>query len=195
MSNSTTPVVELPKPGQRLLSLDFLRGLTMVLLTLESAGLYGWLEEAAKDSSWGGAIMTQFGHHPWHGLHFWDLVQPVFMSVAGTAMAFSIRKQSIDHTWGQRFRKTLKRSGWLFFWGVLDYAVRKEGLSFELWDVLTQLSFATLIAFLIIEWSVPAQIVVPGTAATVTAGTTMGLTANAATAEVSLPPSLLTRHR
>ncbi|HEX9511730.1 MAG TPA: DUF5009 domain-containing protein [Puia sp.] len=158
MSNSTTSLIAPPPPGQRLLSLDFLRGLTMVLLTLESAGLYTWLEQAAKDSAWGMPIMNQFGHHPWHGLHFWDLVQPVFMSVAGTAMAFSIRKQSIDHTWGQRFRKTLKRSGWLFFWGVLDYAVRKEGLSFELWDVLTQLAFTTLVAFLIIDWPVAAQI-------------------------------------
>jgi predicted acyltransferase len=50
----------------------------------------------------------------------------------------------------------------LFFWGVLDYAVRKNGLSFELWDVLTQLSFTTLLAFLIMDWSVNAQIFVSG---------------------------------
>ena len=54
--------------------------------------------------------------------------------------------------------KILKRSGWLFFWGVLDYAVRPGGLSFELWDVLTQLSFTTLVAFLIFQWSAKAQI-------------------------------------
>ena len=40
----------------------------------------------------------------------------------------------------------------LFFFGVLDYAVRPGGLSFELWDVLTQLSFTTLVAFLIFRW-------------------------------------------
>jgi len=43
---------------------------------------------------------------------------------------------------------------------VLDYAVRKNGLSFELWDVLTQLSFTTLVAFLIMDWSVRAQLLV-----------------------------------
>ncbi|MEJ0034354.1 MAG: hypothetical protein WDO15_30245 [Bacteroidota bacterium] len=37
-------------------------------------------------------------------------------------------------------------------------AVRKDGLSFELWDVLTQLSFTTLVAFLIYRWSPAAQI-------------------------------------
>jgi predicted acyltransferase len=41
---------------------------------------------------------------------------------------------------------------------VLDYAVRPKGLSFELWDVLTQLSFTTLVAFLIFRWSSIAQI-------------------------------------
>jgi predicted acyltransferase len=42
---------------------------------------------------------------------------------------------------------------------VLDYSVRPGGLSFELWDVLTQLSFTTLIAFLIFEWGTTAQII------------------------------------
>jgi len=54
----------------------------------------------------------------------------------------------------------LKRCGWLFFWGVLDYAVTKDGLELRLWDVLTQLSFTTLVAFLIIRWSAKYQIVV-----------------------------------
>ena len=55
-------------------------------------------------------------------------------------------------------RKALKRSGWLFFWGVLDYAVRPQGLSFELWDVLTQLSFTSLVAFLVFRLPVRWQI-------------------------------------
>lgn len=40
----------------------------------------------------------------------------------------------------------------------MDYAVRPGGLSFELWDVLTQLSFTLLLAFLISRWSIPAQL-------------------------------------
>jgi len=87
-------------------------------------------------------------------------VQPVFMFVAGTALAFSLRKQRQNLTWGQSFRKILKRCGWLFFWGVLDYAVRKTGLSFELWDVLTQLAFTTLVTFLIIDFPAITQIVI-----------------------------------
>jgi predicted acyltransferase len=149
----------LPKNTSRLLSLDFMRGLIMVLLMLEAAGLYEHLFELSE----GNAIQSffaQFFHHPWNGLRFWDLIQPGFMFMAGTAMAYSLRRQKSDgFTWGQSLQKTLKRSAWLFFWGVLDYAVRPKGLSFELWDVLTQLSFTTLVAFLIFRWSYSAQII------------------------------------
>jgi len=144
----------------RLLSLDFLRGFVMVLLAIESTGLYDYLYEHSKGEPFNNFII-QFTHHPWHGLHFWDLVQPAFMFMAGVSMAYSLNKQwSSGVSWGQSFKKTLKRCGWLFFWGVLDYAVRPKGLSFYLWDVLTQLSFTTLVAFLIFRWSNFAQIMV-----------------------------------
>jgi predicted acyltransferase len=147
------------QPTQRLLSLDFLRGFIMVLLALESTALYEHLSDATE----GNAVhlfIQQFFHHPWNGLRFWDLIQPGFMFIAGTAMAFSLYKQQEQgNTWPQSFRKILKRCFLLFFWGVLDYAVRPKGLSFELWDVLTQLSFTTLVAFLIFQWNNTAQII------------------------------------
>lgn len=143
---------------KRLLSLDFMRGFIMVLLALESTGLYEHLFKATEGNVLNG-FFNQFFHHPWNGLRFWDLVQPGFMYMAGAAMAYSLHKQKeLGFTWNQSFRKILKRCGWLFFWGVLDYAVRKDGLSFELWDVLTQLSFTTLVAFLIFQWNTVAQI-------------------------------------
>lgn len=145
---------------KRLLSLDFMRGLIMVLLVLESAGLYESLL-AATEYSILYSLVQQFFHHPWNGLRFWDLVQPAFMFMAGVSMAYSLtRQKEAGLDWVHRFRKTLKRCGWLFFWGVLDYAVRKTGLSFELWDVLTQLSFTTLVAFLIFECKTVTQILV-----------------------------------
>jgi len=148
------------KISQRLLSLDFMRGFIMVLLALESTGLYEHLFDATKDNPLNNFFL-QFFHHPWNGLRFWDLIQPGFMYMAGVSMAYSLNKQwSNGISWDQSFRKILKRCFWLFFWGVLDYAVRKNGLSFELWDVLTQLSFTTLVAFLIFRWSTTAQILV-----------------------------------
>jgi len=145
--------------SSRLLSLDVMRGSVMVLLALESAGLYEHLEEI-KGGAVYHSIVRQFFHHPWNGLRFWDLVQPAFMFIAGTAMAFSLNRQKQDGlSWYDSFQKTLKRSWWLFFWGVINYAVQKDGsLSFQLWNVLTQLSFTTLIAFLVYRWSFTWQI-------------------------------------
>ena len=145
-------------PMGRLLSLDAMRGFIMVLLALESTGLY-W--ELIRHTSPGPLrdFWTQFTHYPWHGLHFWDLIQPGFMFIAGTAMAFSLNKQwSAGLSWNHSFRKMLRRCFFLFFWGVLDYAVRGNHLSFELWDVLTQLSFTMLVAFLIFRWPARYQI-------------------------------------
>jgi predicted acyltransferase len=144
--------------SNRLLSLDVFRGTIMVLLMAESAGLYDHLIELTE-GNFVQSFLIQFTHHPWNGLRFWDLIQPGFMFIAGTAMAFSLHKQKQNGmSWWQSFTKILKRSGWLFFWGVLDYAVRPSGLSFELWDVLTQLSFTTLVAFLIFEWKIGWQL-------------------------------------
>jgi predicted acyltransferase len=131
----------------------------MVLLALASAGLFDHFIQASEGTA-SSSFFLQFEHHPWNGLRFWDLVQPAFMYMAGVAMAYSLHKQKEQGlSWNASFKKILKRCGWLFFWGVFDYAVRKTGLSFELWDVLTQLSFTTLLAFLIFQWPVVAQVI------------------------------------
>ena len=139
--------------GSRLSSLDFYRGLVMVLLMFEASGLYGYAREFSEPGSFLNSLSIQFDHAEWHGLHFWDLIQPAFMFIAGTAMAFSLTKQSAKgSTWKQQAVHAIRRSWWLFFWGVFDYAVRGNHLSFELWDVLTQMSFTMLVAFLIFRW-------------------------------------------
>ena len=158
-SSNNTELAKVSAKGVRLASLDFYRGLIMVLLMLESTGLYEHLLRMSTPGSFLHSLSIQFTHYPWHGLHFWDLIQPAFMFIAGVAMAFSLYKQTANGVpWKKQLSKALKRSGWLFFWGVFDYAVRGNHLSFELWDVLTQLSFTLLVAFLIFRWKTGYQI-------------------------------------
>jgi predicted acyltransferase len=135
---------------QRLLSLDLFRGLIMFLLVSESTRLYETLKETAPESSVFYTIVMQFHHHPWHGLRFWDLVQPYFMFIVGVAMVFSLtRRRQQGATWESQFRHILKRCLILFFLGVLLHCGYRNALVWELWNVLTQLSFTIMVSFLL----------------------------------------------
>ena len=158
-SSNKTQLAQVSAKGVRLASLDFYRGLIMILLMVDSTGLYEHWVSMTEPDFFMHSVAIQFTHYPWHGLHFWDLIQPGFMFIAGVAMAFSLYKQTAHGvSWNKQASKALKRSGWLFFWGVLDYAVRGDQLSFELWDVLTQMSFTLLVAFLIFRWKTGYQL-------------------------------------
>lgn len=144
---------------KRSLSLDMMRGVIMFLLMVEAAGLYDVLYQDAYFVSIQ-SITEQFHHHPWNGLRFWDLIQPAFMFMAGTALAYSVSRMTEKGISKNIIRnKIFKRSGWLFFWGVLSYAVKQDGLAFELWNVLTQLSFTLMVSYLIFSWNYKKQII------------------------------------
>ena len=77
--------------------------------------------------------MYQFQHSKWHGLHFWDLLLPAFMLIAGTSMAFSYARQQQQHgSWNKSLWKTLKRSFWLLFFGILIYSVLNDKLNLNI---------------------------------------------------------------
>jgi predicted acyltransferase len=146
--------------GERLLSLDFFRGFTMFLLIAESTRIYELLVEPAFNGTIVGAIGTQFQHHPWNGLRFWDLIQPFFMFIVGVAMPFSFGKRwARGDSWAVTFRHTLQRSFLLLLFGWALYCIGPGHLTFELWNVLAQLSFTFLIAFLMMRQKAWIQIV------------------------------------
>jgi predicted acyltransferase len=143
----------------RLASLDFFRGLTMFLLVGESTGLYELLRNPALHGTILGFMGTQLDHHVWNGLHFWDLVQPFFMFIVGVAMPFSFGKRwARGDSWRTSFRHVLRRSGLLLFFGWALYCIGPGHLTFELWNVLAQLSFTYLVAFLLMRKSGRVQI-------------------------------------
>jgi predicted acyltransferase len=148
---TTTNRSAIDQSQERLSSLDFLRGLIMVSLMIGETGFFLILYHAFPNS-FTKTLSIQFEHSEWHGLTFWDTILPAFMTMAGTAMAFSYQKQQKSgYTWKQSFFKVLKRSFWLLFWGILIYSVRDGHLNWQLSNVLTQLSFTTLIAFSVID--------------------------------------------
>jgi predicted acyltransferase len=139
--------------SQRLISLDVMRGLIMILLAGESARIYESIAHV-HPTGIAGSLITQFFHHPWNGLRAWDLVQPAFMTMAGAAMFISYYyKTQKGVTWSQNFRHIALRCLKLFIFGTALHCVYAGRLVWELWNVLTQLSVTTLIAYLIIRRS------------------------------------------
>ena len=64
----------------------------MFLLAGEASELYSRLIHS--DNSIVHFIGNQFHHHEWHGLQFWDLIQPFFMFIVGVAIPFAVGKQA-----------------------------------------------------------------------------------------------------
>src|SRR2546427_8833036 len=149
-----------PAAEGRLVSLDFFRGVTMFMLIGESTGLYERLRDPALKGTLLGALGWQLEHHSWNGLHCWDLVQPFFMFIVGVAMPFSIGKRwQRGDSWQKTFHHALIRSSQLLFFGWALYCIGPGHLTFELWNVLAQLSFTYLVAFLMMRKSTQTQLV------------------------------------
>ncbi|MEP7257592.1 MAG: heparan-alpha-glucosaminide N-acetyltransferase domain-containing protein [Flavitalea sp.] len=148
MSTSSSPQTA----AQRLLSLDFLRGAIMVTLMLGETGFFSKLN-IAFDNGLTQFLHYEFEHSVWRGLRLWDILLPSFLFIAGTALAFSYNKQvQLGYSWQKAFRKVLRRSLLLLLWGTLVYAVRGKEINLDFSNVLTELAFGTMTAFLIIRW-------------------------------------------
>jgi len=146
---------------KRLLSLDFFRGATMFLLVAEGTGLYESLQEIAGGNAFFSLLVGQFFHHPWHGLRFWDLIQPFFMFIVGVAMAFSLEKRwARGDSWMKTFVHILIRCLVLLLLGVMLHCAYSGRLVWELWNVLSQLSFTILLAFLLFRLPMGLQLAV-----------------------------------
>jgi predicted acyltransferase len=146
-------------PEGRLMSLDFFRGFTMFLLIGEATQIYSQLLAPSLQGTIVYSLGLQLHHHPWNGLRFWDLIQPFFMFIVGVAMPFSIGKRwDRGDSWAATFRHALRRSFILLLLGWAVYCIGPGRLTFELWNVLAQLSVTYLIAFLMMRRSPRIQI-------------------------------------
>jgi len=150
-----------PEPviAGRITSVDFFRGLTMFLLIGESTELYSHFR-SIEGSSIMQFFATQLDHHEWHGLNFWDLIQPFFMFIVGVAIPFAvanrIKKGDSDQT---ILKHAFKRSGVLLFLGWALYCTGPGEIVFRFQNVLAQLSVTYLVAFLIFKKSFSFQLI------------------------------------
>lgn len=136
----TTNLSKEPKKSSRLLSLDAFRGFTMFLLIAEFAGLFHYLVNPVFDGSFIGFLGEQLDHHSWHGLHFWDLVQPYFMFIVGVAIPFSERNRLIKGSSDKDvIRHAFIRAAILLLLGWALYCIDPGRIVFRFQNVLSQL--------------------------------------------------------
>lgn len=80
--------MEMKCNSERLYSLDLLRGLDMVFLTV--VGPLVWALNSAFGLPQG--VLYQFTH-PWEGFTAWDLIMPLFLFMCGAAIPFSLERR------------------------------------------------------------------------------------------------------
>ena len=80
-----------PNRLERLVSLDALRGFDMFWITGGTAILLGLGKVIHRPFF--DRFLEQFDHVPWQGLHFYDLIWPLFMFIMGAAIPLSIARR------------------------------------------------------------------------------------------------------
>ncbi|MFC1562595.1 acyltransferase family protein [candidate division KSB1 bacterium] len=146
----------LSMPRSRLESLDAFRGFTMLLLISGGFGM-GYL----RNYQYLGFFAKHFTHHQWHGMYFWDLIQPFFMFIVGVAMPFSfLRRWNCGDTWNQTFNHVIRRSLTLLLFCIILGIGWSNKIQIGLWNVLGQLAFTYFFAFLFMRFSLKKQLII-----------------------------------
>jgi predicted acyltransferase len=84
----TQPTPLQTTPSQRLYSLDALRGFDMFWI-MGGDELIRSIAKATGNSFWQ-TLADQMEHPAWNGLHFYDLIFPLFLFIAGVATPYSV---------------------------------------------------------------------------------------------------------
>ncbi len=115
-------------PGERLLSIDALRGFDMFWII----GGH-WLVHALLKLTAGGvppSIEAQMRHASWEGFTAWDLIMPLFLFVVGAVMPFSFgRRIEAGERKSRTYRRVVRRV--LLLW-VLGMIAQGNLLEFDL---------------------------------------------------------------
>jgi predicted acyltransferase len=150
--------LKLDQEQDRILSIDFFRGFTMFMLVTGITGVIQILAESYPSNSIIEGINRQLEHAEWSGLFAWDLIQPFFMFIVGVSMPFAVMKRmQKGDSWNRVFLHVLKRSLILLAFGFM---LGSDKGGWSLTNVLAQLSFTYMIAFLLMKFDFKWQLAV-----------------------------------
>jgi predicted acyltransferase len=106
------------KTSERLFSLDALRGFDMFWI-MGAEEIFHSLFKVTGSPFWG-AISNELTHPDWNGFHFYDLIFPLFLFIAGVATPYSVgRELERGKTRKQLLWRVIKRGLILVFLGII----------------------------------------------------------------------------
>jgi predicted acyltransferase len=148
-------VEALPLPApRRVASVDAVRGFTMFWII----GADGAAKALAEMLSGKGTILStagniiggQFEHAEWEGLHFYDLIFPLFIFVTGVAIVFSLTRLVEQESKFAAHWRVLRRSLLLFALGLVYYGgVSESRPDIRLLGVLNRIALCYLFTSLL----------------------------------------------
>jgi predicted acyltransferase len=119
--------IDLPSalPTRRVASVDALRGLAMFLI-IGFDGAIGALAEMSRGKgavvgAVGAFLGTQFSHVAWEGLHFYDIIFPLFICVTGVSIVLSLPGLIEREGKAKAHMRVLCRSLLLYGLGLIAY--------------------------------------------------------------------------
>jgi predicted acyltransferase len=146
---TTAPKAAAAALGQRLVSLDAYRGLTMFAMASGGIGLRQVALQFPDSPIWQ-RIGYQFEHVPWVGYSLWDMIQPSFMFIVGVAMVFSCASRHAQgQTWGHMALHAAWRSVVLVLLGIFLRSSHTPQTNFMFEDVLTQIGLGYFFLFML----------------------------------------------
>lgn len=149
-------------PSRRLVSIDAYRGLVMVLMISAGLGIPQVVERFRQTPGMQHMVTPTWerlafntDHVAWVGCGLWDLIQPSFIFLVGTALAFSIASRRAK---GQSFARMLGhavvRSIVLILLGVFLASNWSNRTNWVFTNVLTQIGLGYTFLFLL-AWARP----------------------------------------
>lgn len=149
-------VIQLNQVENRILSIDFFRGFTMLILVGGLEDLF--INVSDKSNVIVSFFEQQLSHAPWNGLHFWDLIHPFFIFIVGVAMPFSLSQRwTKGDSWNKTFHHVLRRC---FLLLIIGWAISSSPTTSNFQNILAQLSVNYLIAFLVMRKTIKWQFLV-----------------------------------
>src|SRR5665213_2660937 len=104
--------------SQRLYSLDALRGFDMIWI-IGAEDIFHTMSKATNAPFWQ-VLSNQLTHPDWNGFHFYDLIFPLFLFIAGVATPYSVgRELQKGKSKGKVLWRVIKRSLILVVLGII----------------------------------------------------------------------------